>query len=183
VGTRRHALQPFTFSDGTKLNVGDWACVPVQVMMRNPDFYPEPLQFHGFRFVDWKVLDDAGLTTFKMPQPEGPSNLTDTEGNRHVWGTGRMTWYVKRCLSFSFLFFSRFLFGAWEANPVVNFAVDSPGRYYATAVMKVILAQVILNYDCRLVDMKSPRVFTWRSTTIPKSDTMVIFKLRKLENQ
>ncbi|KAI0502858.1 hypothetical protein F5B22DRAFT_43586 [Xylaria bambusicola] len=32
-----------------------------------------------------------------------------------------------------------------------------PGGYYATAVMKVIMAQSILNYDCELQDAKQSR--------------------------
>ncbi|KAI1375702.1 cytochrome P450 [Hypoxylon crocopeplum] len=50
-----------------------------------------------------------------------------------------------------------------------------PGRYYATAVMKVIMAQIVLNYDCELVDANASRWFTWRSSMLPKKDTMVIF--------
>ncbi|KAI0481793.1 cytochrome P450 [Xylaria cf. heliscus] len=50
-----------------------------------------------------------------------------------------------------------------------------PGRYYATAVMKVILAQIILNYDCKLEDAQKPRWFSWRSTILPRKSTLVNF--------
>lgn len=52
-------------------------------------------------------------------------------------------------------------------------AANSPGRYYAVAVMKVILGQIILNYDCDLVDLHVSRWFTWRSSMLPKGSTMV----------
>ena len=51
----------------------------------------------------------------------------------------------------------------------------SPGRYYAAAVMKVILGQIIMNYDCELADPKAPRLWTWRSTILPKAKTLAIF--------
>ncbi|KAF2832236.1 cytochrome P450 [Ophiobolus disseminans] len=50
-----------------------------------------------------------------------------------------------------------------------------PGRYYAAAVMKVILGQILLNYDCELVDPEAKRWWTWRSSMLPKEGTMVIF--------
>ncbi|KNG49002.1 cytochrome p450 [Stemphylium lycopersici] len=50
-----------------------------------------------------------------------------------------------------------------------------PGRFYASAVMKVILGQVLLNYDCELVDPDAKRLFTWRSTILPKPSAKVVF--------
>ena len=41
--------------------------------------------------------------------------------------------------------------------------------------MKVMLTQIILNYDCVLVDKDAPRWFTWRSSMIPREKTLVIF--------
>ncbi|KAF4633231.1 hypothetical protein G7Y89_g4888 [Cudoniella acicularis] len=124
--TRRSALQPFSLSDGTRLEVGDWACTPVRAIMTNPTFYPTPLDFHGFRFAPPDVV--AALdAAFKVPQ-EKSTRLVDVDSTFHVWGTGRMA---------------------------------CPGRYYAAAVIKVILGQTILNYDFELVDRDAPRWFTW----------------------
>ncbi|KAI0406390.1 hypothetical protein F4802DRAFT_113734 [Xylaria palmicola] len=50
-----------------------------------------------------------------------------------------------------------------------------PGRYYAAAVMKVIISQIIASYDMKFVDADASRWFTWRSTMLPRKDTMVIF--------
>ena len=97
VSTRRHALQPFTLSDGTKLQVGDWACTPVRAMMQNPDHYPKPMEFNGFRFVEQGLLEQAAGAAFDQVLQEQPSKLTDTYDKNntwHVWGTGRMAWYV-----------------------------------------------------------------------------------------
>ncbi|KAI3319097.1 cytochrome P450 [Xylariaceae sp. AK1471] len=50
-----------------------------------------------------------------------------------------------------------------------------PGRFYATAVMKIIVGHIIMHYDCRLTDATANRWFTWRSTMLPKEHTMVVF--------
>ena len=92
MSTRRHTLQPFSLSDGTTVGVGDWLCTPVRAMMQNPEYYPEPLEFNGFRFADPALLDNATKPTFKFSQLDGLSKLTDVNGSWHVWGTGRMAW-------------------------------------------------------------------------------------------
>ncbi|KAI7779164.1 hypothetical protein LA080_001236 [Diaporthe eres] len=50
-----------------------------------------------------------------------------------------------------------------------------PGRFYAVAVMKVVLGQVILNYNCELAEPEASRWMVWRSTMLPKASTAVIF--------
>lgn len=51
----------------------------------------------------------------------------------------------------------------------------SPGRFYATAVMKLVVGHIIKNYDCQLAHPRASRWFTWRSTMLPKQRTMVLF--------
>ncbi|TRX87807.1 hypothetical protein FHL15_011300 [Xylaria flabelliformis] len=140
MSTRRSALQPFTLSDGTTVNVGDWACTPVRAIMQNAEFYPEALAFNGFRFIDQSGVN-VESDNFKILQPK-PSKLTDVDNTWHVWGTGRMA---------------------------------CPGRFYAVAVMKVIMGQIIMNYDCDLPDKVGSRYLSWRSTVLPKHKTVVIF--------
>jgi hypothetical protein len=60
--------------------------------MQNPDYYPVPLEFNGFRFVDQELVRSVG-SGFKAIQ-ERPSKLTDVNNSWHVWGTGRMAWYA-----------------------------------------------------------------------------------------
>ncbi|KAI0435910.1 cytochrome P450 [Xylaria telfairii] len=143
MSTRRLALQPFTFSDGTSLSVGDWACTPVQAIMQDPQFYPQPLEFQGFRFVAQHQLPEDRCSSRGQQKP---SKLTDVDGSWHVWGTGRMA---------------------------------CPGRYYAACVMKIIIAQILTYYDCRLDDPRARRTFTWRSTMLPLEQTKVVFTPRR----
>ena len=48
--------------------------------------------------------------------------------------------------------------------------------------MKVILGQIILNYDCELVDPHAKRWWTWRSSMLPREKTMVVFTPYEMAN-
>ncbi|KAF4631712.1 hypothetical protein G7Y89_g6427 [Cudoniella acicularis] len=130
MSTRRSALQPFTLSDGTKVSPGDWACTPVRAIMQSAEYYPEPMKFYGFRFVDSTILLKSASSNLNFRQPVA-SKFTDVNQAWHVWGTGRMA---------------------------------CPGRYYASAVMKVIIGQVLKNYDCKLAKPVGPCSATLRSS-------------------
>lgn len=54
----------------------------------------------------------------------------------------------------------------------------SPGRMYAAAIMKQIIAQVILNYDIRLVREDEKRCWVWRSSILPLEKTEIAFLAR-----
>ncbi len=101
VSTRRCATKPFVFSDGTKVNVGDWACTPVRAIMQNEQYYPDPLVFQGFRFAPPEALDSKNITGKFQRAQEQPSNLVDVDHTWHVWGTGRMAWFVTAPLNVS----------------------------------------------------------------------------------
>lgn len=93
---RRKILTPFTLADGTRLHVGDWICTPHQAIMQERTHYPHPLEFNGFRFVDPAILnaDLKAAAINNVMQPDGPSKLVDPATHFHVWGTGRIMWYV-----------------------------------------------------------------------------------------
>ena len=181
VSTRRHALQPFSLSDGTKVEVGDWVCTPVRAMMQNPEHYPEPLEFRGFRFVDPAILNEDMPPKSQSAQPTRASKLIDVNGSWHVWGTGRMAWYVTLVSIFEVTTASRVSLHP-QARIMQAYhqilGAFSPGRYYASAVMKIMLAQVIRNYNCKLLDTEAKRWFTWRSSMLPKKHIKVIFTRR-----
>ena len=57
----------------------------------------------------------------------------------------------------------------------------SPGRFYSSIALKLMLAHVLLNYDCHLADKAALRTFSWRSAIIPRSSTMLLMRPRKAE--
>ncbi|EGD92510.1 hypothetical protein TESG_00083 [Trichophyton tonsurans CBS 112818] len=142
MSTRRQALQPFQLSDGTRIEVGECFCTPQRAMARDPANFEKPLEFHGFRFVDPRVLAGLEQPGFNIPDSAKPSQLTDTS-NSQLWGTGRMA---------------------------------CPGRFYAAAVMKIILGLYLTKYDMELADKKAPRWFMWRSFIYPSASTTVILQ-------
>lgn len=55
---------------------------------------------------------------------------------------------------------------------------NSPGRFYVAVVIKLILVHILRYYDCELVDPTLSRSLTWRSTIIPREQTLISFKAR-----
>lgn len=86
------ALQPFHFSDGYRVEPGEWVCTPPKAMSRDPKYYSQPLEFHGFRFVAPDILDEKFATAVSpAPKPSQESKLTSLE-DWQMWGTGRCAW-------------------------------------------------------------------------------------------
>lgn len=79
ISVRRKVLQPYTFSDGTHLAVGDVACVPLQAIMRDPAKYQGSLTFDPWRFVDRTAA--GNVTRFAETSPIFP-----------LWGLGKRAW-------------------------------------------------------------------------------------------
>ncbi|KAI1126713.1 cytochrome P450 [Nemania abortiva] len=147
MSTRRHAVKPFTFSDGTRLDVGDWACTPVHAINHNPSYYPDPMKFDGFRFADAITVEKATIPRAAGPSQLKPSDLTEVSSKWQFWGTGRMA---------------------------------CPGRFYATMTLKVIISQILANYDCTLPMPEAKSLLTWRSTFFPRESFKVSFTPRNL---
>ncbi|KAI3324417.1 cytochrome P450 [Xylariaceae sp. AK1471] len=145
MSTRRQAIQPFKFSDGITLDVGDWACTPVHAINHDPNKYPDPFTFNGFRFASPEVLEKATLMKDSTSSQAKPSELTEVSSEWQFWGTGRMA---------------------------------CPGRYYATMALKVLLAQVISNYDISLPEPDAKARYTWRSTFLPRNSFKITFTPR-----
>ncbi|KAH8880897.1 cytochrome P450 [Thozetella sp. PMI_491] len=90
MSTRRAALLPFTLSDGTQIKPNQWLCIPSRSLMQDAKYYPDPLAFHGFRFVDSTTVNPEVREKFQILQPE-PAKLTEIGDTFHIWGTGRMS--------------------------------------------------------------------------------------------
>lgn len=84
VSARRFAMQPFTLSDDSIVNVGDWVCTPVKAMMQAPKYYPSLLEFYAIRFVEKLLQRTATEATNPKVSQATPSKITDVGGSIHV---------------------------------------------------------------------------------------------------
>lgn len=143
MSSRRMALRPFTLSDGTHLNVGDWLCTPLRAMSRDERLYERATEFHGFRHVEPGLLEqlEQGFEHFGKS-----SSFTETKDSQ-MWGTGRMA---------------------------------CPGRFYAGAVMKTVMATFMSKFDMELASPDARRYFAWRSFIYPLPTTNVVIKPRAI---
>ncbi|MCJ1312326.1 hypothetical protein MMC25_006000 [Agyrium rufum] len=80
ISVRRQAIQPFTFSDGTHLPVGDVACVPLRDIMRDSTYYPDSMTFNPHRFLNQQSAEQS---KFKS------AGFTETSASFPLWGLGR----------------------------------------------------------------------------------------------
>lgn len=89
-----------------------------------------------------------------------------------------------------------FLFGVWdsthgeqaslstEANHggynfwALLMHMPSPGRFFASGMLKLMVAHVLLTYDIRFADESQKRTFCWRSAIVPSSKSAILFRER-----
>ncbi|RAK94386.1 cytochrome P450 [Aspergillus costaricaensis CBS 115574] len=148
ITARRKALTPFTFSDGLRVDRGDWVCIPQRAMMRDPARYSHAEQFDGFRFARANKLLALNEGCADVPEV-APLQLTDVDVNWPIWGLGNTA---------------------------------CPGRFYATTVLKLMMGCILQGWECRLADPQALRWRTWRSSVVPRTGTVVVFKRRQMES-
>ena len=108
----RIAMKDFTFSDGTTVPAG----ATVTAMLNNQtseEFYENPTEFDGFRFV--KMREQA----IASGRPEKKFDIISTGIESLPFGHGRHA---------------------------------CPGRYFAAAELKMMLAHLVVGYDIRTVE-------------------------------
>ncbi|KAM0525737.1 hypothetical protein ACHAPE_000448 [Trichoderma viride] len=54
--------------------------------------------------------------------------------------------------------------------------MSCPGRFYASLVMKLVLIRVLDDWECKMPHAEAPRTKTWRSSTVPRDDAIVMFR-------
>lgn len=54
----------------------------------------------------------------------------------------------------------------------------SPGRFYASAALKLVVALLVRNYDCELEPFDGEPYTEWRTSLIPKSGLTLRVKQR-----
>ncbi|KAL4943637.1 hypothetical protein BDV06DRAFT_210932 [Aspergillus oleicola] len=87
ITVRRKALRPFDFSDGLRVEQGDWVCVPQRAMMHDGRRYENPRQFDGLRFARANKQLENGDQSANVPEAS-PLGLTDVSIDWPIWGLG-----------------------------------------------------------------------------------------------
>ncbi|KAL4799280.1 putative cytochrome P450 [Aspergillus venezuelensis] len=80
----RLVTRPYTLSDGFQIPAGTQIGVPTQAISMDPDLYPDPTKFDGFRFVKMK----QALTT-KDPSAMGRLSFASSNHEGMTFGYGR----------------------------------------------------------------------------------------------
>ena len=82
VAIRRKTLTPYSFSkNGPHIPKGEMACISAWDIMHDPERYPNPGEFDGFRFVGTRAGLDTRGTTF-----------TDASKDFPIWGFISRVW-------------------------------------------------------------------------------------------
>ncbi|KAG8752467.1 hypothetical protein FRC14_007003 [Serendipita sp. 396] len=134
----RKVVKPFTFSNGVSLPVGATVGIHLYATQVDEDYYPEPLQFKGFRFVeeengDHKEAENvASLKSRNSMYAISRSYLGFSYG-RHAWQVAAIRSCRKKKTDDCF----------------------SPGRFFASMELKTMFAYLIANYDMKWPDSVS----------------------------
>jgi len=119
----RKAMRPFAFSDGTVIPSGTHVVVAALPMHLDEEYFTDASQFQPFRFAE--LRKDDGEDHKYLFASISPSYVS--------FGCGTHAWYAESALSQSSL---------------TIFA--SPGRFFASSVMKAMMAYLVINYDIKL---------------------------------
>jgi len=159
LSVRRKTLTPYTISSTphTHIPAGNWICVPQSALMLDSAHYQHAETFDGFRFV---CAGEATTPAGRM----GTETKNDTAGGSRKERGSKFT-----DVDWKFPF--------WGLGKRA-----CPGRFYASALLKVTLARLLLQYDFRLPtaagDGERPLSFTWRSAVVPRQGVRLMVRRR-----
>lgn len=60
-----------------------------------------------------------------------------------------------------------------------HLSFSSPGRFYALFTIKTVFTHILHNYDVELTDQNTSRTFSWRSATVPYSNSTIRVRQRR----
>ena len=121
----RKAVKDFTFSDGTLIPKGTRINAGLVALHHDGALYENPELFDPFRFADMGEDGDGAKHQFVSTSPGYLS-----------FGHGLHAWYVS--------------LSGTTVRVVLNFFFVSPGRFFAAAELKMMLAHVVTTYDIKL---------------------------------
>ncbi|KAI1500518.1 cytochrome P450 [Biscogniauxia marginata] len=138
----RRVMKSLQLSDGTEIPSGSFICMATNSIAHDPENYPNPNQFDGFRFYKKRLSSqmDANLHQFAST---GPNSL--------AFGHGKFA---------------------------------CPGRFFAAAQIKVIIATILFQYDISFPDGQSARpenIFSGESIGPDRSQSVVFKRRSRIE--
>ncbi|RYP92012.1 hypothetical protein DL770_001867 [Monosporascus sp. CRB-9-2] len=151
----RKVMKPIDLSDGTHLPAGTSLLAPLAGVSRDDRFYPGAETFDGLRF--WKLQQQQQQQQNSANGGEVKNANTDANvGNRWQFTS------------------------IGDAN--MNFGLGRhacPGRFFAAAETKLILAYLVLHYDVRLREGEGrPAPAMFMMTKSPSPDAEILFRRR-----
>lgn len=173
----RQNLVPYTFSgpDGPHVPAGNWISVPSRAIMRDPAYYSSPETFDPLRFAT--NVTAAGKTDTGANAAH--TKYTDASYKFPLWGLGKRVWSVpspspgKKTLVYIFMSPPALQSIPHSTQNWFNLRETSTGRFYASIALKLVVGEILLNYDLKLVHengaAKKETFFIFDSFRIPRA--------------
>ena len=94
ISCRRKVLRPYTLADGTFLDVGDVACVPLQSILLDEEIYSDASRFDPYRFINnnREKKEDKSGSNSSTSTSTSTSRFTDSNSRFPLWGLGKHAW-------------------------------------------------------------------------------------------
>ncbi len=174
----RKVMRPVDLSDGTHLPAGASLLAPLAGVSRDDRFYPDADTFDGLRF--WRLREQwAAAKAESAPAPRGAVPGIGGGGGGGGGGGKRAPESTAATEENAA---SRWQFTSiGDAN--TNFGLGRhacPGRFFAAAETKLILAYLLLRYDIRLKEGEGrPRPMMFMMTKSPSPSAEIMFRRRR----
>lgn len=148
----RRTMTPVTLSDGLHVPVGNWFGIPQHSILSDEAFYPNADCFQADRFVTSKDTRSNynGVRRFTFPDLSFP-----------FWGSTKQSWLVLVIHKHSRL------------NLSANNPRHSPGRFYVSMVVKMVLMTILSEYEIESVDESVKSTWTFGPHMLPSSSLRI----------
>lgn len=151
LGRRVVARDGVTTPEGLHIPRGNQVCVPGYAMHHDPEVYEAPDEFRPFRFSDMRKVAEGDGAAAEDKEAAQASYLSRA---RKQWAT--------------------------TTNDFLGFGHGRgacPGRFFAAAELKLMLAHLVLNYDFEMME-KRPRNMWFALNRVPPMEQTIRVKRR-----
>ncbi|CAG8692751.1 2464_t:CDS:1, partial [Acaulospora colombiana] len=143
----RLALQDFTFSNGVRVPKGETVAAVGNALHQDPDVYADALEFRPFRFYELGEAERAVHTSHKY-------DMITPSHDYLAWGLGKHAWYVQIHTVYKY---NSDRIDRRNRHPTFTHTTAptrrfSPGRWYASMIVKHLLAYVLIFYEFKFTD-------------------------------